>query len=153
MEPIGPAFQTFTDPGLYPEESFNLSGYRAVGRHVETRCGVSGFGSKCAELHALGVRGDLFERVLKLTGLTLPVAELVEVYRNHQPELAPFEDALAVLRLLQGKLPLGLLTDGFGAVQRRKVFALGLEGFFSAIVYSDDEGRKAWKPPPCPTSA
>ena len=75
------------DDTLYPEESFNLSGYRAVGRHVETRCGVSGFGSKCAELHALGVRGDLFERVLKLTGLTLPVAELVEVYRNHQPEL------------------------------------------------------------------
>jgi putative hydrolase of the HAD superfamily len=41
---------------------------------------------------------------------------------------------------------LGLLTDGYIDVQRRKVNALGIRHYFDTIIYSDEWGRDAWKP-------
>ncbi len=41
---------------------------------------------------------------------------------------------------------LALLTDGFLPAQRLKVEALGIEGDFECIVYTEELGRKFWKP-------
>jgi FMN phosphatase YigB (HAD superfamily) len=42
------------------------------------------------------------------------------------------------------------VSDGHLAVQERKLAALGLAGYFDAIVWSDEWGRGAWNPSPRP---
>jgi putative hydrolase of the HAD superfamily len=42
------------------------------------------------------------------------------------------------------------VTDGWLAVQRRKVEALGVEPLLDALVISDELGRDFWKPHPKP---
>jgi putative hydrolase of the HAD superfamily len=74
---------------------------------------------------------------------------LVSVYRSHNPDIRPFEDAVPVLEeLSRQKLGLGLVSDGYLETQRNKFDALGLAHFFqaNAVVFSDTWGRDAWKP-------
>jgi putative hydrolase of the HAD superfamily len=39
-----------------------------------------------------------------------------------------------------------LISDGFYDVQNRKLAALGIGGYFDAVVFSDRYGKEAWKP-------
>jgi len=145
-----PALVLDLDDTLYPEQSYNLSGFRAVGQYVAQRYNLTGFAEQCTDRYRAGARGNIFDQALQALGARLDVAELVAVYREHEPAIELFEDAVALLKRVCGKLPLALLTDGYAAVQRRKVAALGIEEHFDALVYSDDEGREAWKPSPRP---
>ena len=45
------------------------------------------------------------------------VSELVRVYREHVPRIQPFPTAPALLERLGGRYRLGLLSDGYEAVQ------------------------------------
>lgn len=45
---------------------------------------------------------------------------------------------------------LGLVSDGYLEVQRRKLAALGLSHFFTSVVFSDQFGREHWKPSTIP---
>ena len=137
------------DDTLYPERQFVLSGFRAVANWLEPRAGLPA--DQCfAELqllYASGVRGDTFDRWL--TGHGLPATwapDMVEVYREHDPLLDPFPGVTELLARLRVTCRLGLLSDGYLAVQRRKLAALGLADQFDAVVFSDAWGRAAWKP-------
>ncbi len=57
-----------------------------------------------------------------------------------------YEESAGVLRALQGKKPLGVITNGPGDGQREKLDVTGLTGYFDAIVPSGDVG--AGKPLP-----
>jgi putative hydrolase of the HAD superfamily len=43
---------------------------------------------------------------------------------------------------------LALLTDGFLPAQQLKVQALKIENYFKCIIYTEQLGRKCWKPSP-----
>lgn len=138
------------DDTLYPERAYNFSGFRAVDRYLEAQRGIVGFAECCIALYDAGGRGKIFDEALLRLAQTADVGELLAVYREHTPEITLFEDAQQLFARVRGKLPLALLTDGYAAVQRRKVAALGIEEYFAALVFSDDEGREAWKPSPLP---
>ncbi|WLT32816.1 HAD family hydrolase [Geothrix sp. PMB-07] len=138
------------DDTLYPESSYNISGFQAVGWHVSKYYGMKDFGTQCITLFNQGIRGDIFDRVLNANKMEIPVLDLINVYRSHSPAIALYNDARVVLTSLSRSVPLGLITDGYRMVQRRKVAALGIEPFFTAIVFSDDEGPDSWKPSPRP---
>ena len=138
------------DDTLYPERSYNISGFEAVGDHVAAAHGIVGFAVACTELFRAGARRDIFDRAARQLGAVLPVADLVDVYRAHAPSISLFDDARQALATCRDNGPLGLLTDGYAAVQRRKVAALGINNLFASIVYSDDHGRGAWKPSEVP---
>jgi putative hydrolase of the HAD superfamily len=138
------------DDTLYHERLYNVSGFRAVGAHLRSTAGVERFAETCVELFERGVRSDMFEHAAATLGVRVDVAELVQVYRGHRPELTLFPDARNALERTRGRYPLGLLTDGYAGVQRIKVAALGIEPFFESLVYSDDLGRSGWKPSPEP---
>lgn len=73
--------------------------------------------------------------------LNLPagdVPRMVRVFRWHNPKIETYLGVREALGKLRDRFQLGLLTDGCGLVQRRKVEALRLEGFFETILYSDD---------------
>jgi putative hydrolase of the HAD superfamily len=78
---------------------------------------------------------------------------MVEVYRLHEPQIAPYDGTPSLLDRLRVECVLGLVTDGFRSVQERKLDALRLGPYFQAVVFSDTLGRDAWKPSPRPFEA
>jgi putative hydrolase of the HAD superfamily len=95
----------------------------------------------------------IFDEALARMGVVDPalVAELVDRYHRHRPELAPYPDAPAVLgRLRERGLRLFLVTDGDSGTQRYKVEALGLRPCFDELVFTGDFPRTLQKPSPFP---
>lgn len=142
------------DDTLYPERDYVLSGFHAVANWSATQLGIpadEGF-AELTRLFEQGVRGDTFNRWLAMYGQssTERVAQLVRVYREHIPTIVPFPQVTTLLDSLRLHYRLGLVSDGYLDVQRRKLDALGLVDRFDAIVFSDEWGRAAWKPNPKP---
>ena len=138
------------DDTLYPERDFVLGGFQAAARWAEAHLGVPADDGRDElwRLYESGVRGDTFDRWLDARGIEAApvVPRLVDAYRRHEPRLAPFPEVEGVLTRLRTRLRLGLLSDGFLDVQRRKLDALGFARLFDAVVFSDEWGRQAWKP-------
>jgi len=143
------------DDTLYPERDFVLSGFTVVATWAERVLGIpadEGYGL-LARLFAEGVRGDTFNRWLAAWHVAQPerfLPEMVAVYREHEPQIRPFPEIPSLLQQLRATCRLGLVSDGYLDVQRRKLRALGLAGCFEAIVFSDEWGRAHWKPDPKP---
>ena len=137
------------DDTLYPERTYVLSGFQAVAVWGEEHLGIlasEGFATLW-RLFEDGVRGDTFNRWLAMHGKSDDVVpQLVTVYREHQPRIVPFPDVPATLARLQEHFPLGLLSDGYLEVQRRKLMALNIANLFNAVLFSDELGRRYWKP-------
>ena len=145
------------DDTLYPERHYVLSGMRAIAVWGEQQFGLS-CEQTFAELRRLfeqGVRGNTFDLWLESHDLEPAdwVRTMVQVYRQHDPQIAPNEEVPRLLDRLCSDHRLGLVTDGCLEVQQRKMAALGLEPYFQAIIYSDVLGRDAWKPSPRPFQA
>lgn len=138
------------DDTLYPEAQYVTSGLRAVAAWAQRAFDLPA-GRTFAELSWLQKRegsGSTFDEWLRRYRLEEPehVAAMVQVYREHTPDIALYPEADDLLDQLAGRCRLGLVTDGWLDVQRRKVAALGLEKRLDAIVYSDLWGRDYWKP-------
>ncbi len=76
------------------------------------------------------------------------IVEMVEVYRNHSPDIELPRDSREALTRLGKKYTLGLLTDGFLPAQKLKVKALAIEKYFKSLIYTEELGRDCWKPSP-----
>lgn len=138
------------DDTLYPEREYVMSGFRAVSRWAAQHIGLAsetGF-LELQSLYNDGLRGCTFDQWLTLRNIdgAFWVPKLVQVYREHEPEIKPFPEVTGLLSDLKSYCRLGLVSDGFLDVQRRKLKALRLAEWFDAIVFSDEWGRDAWKP-------
>lgn len=142
------------DDTLYDEIDYCRSGFRAVARFLgkvgPAACSDDVFA--CLWRHfTAGNRTRTFDAAMQELGLPCDegrIAQLVEVYRNHRPEIELPADSRTMLDALQGRYALALLTDGFLPAQRLKIAALGIESRFRAIVYTEELGRSFWKPSP-----
>jgi len=137
------------DDTLYRERDYVLSGFRAVGRFL----------GRPGQLWAwmwrrflAGRRTEMFDALSERFGLGLGpegIRRLVEVYRTHRPTIRPCRGVVGLLRTLRRRrLRCGLLSDGYLPAQRLKLSALGIEGCFDAILFTEALGREAWKPSP-----
>lgn len=138
------------DDTLYPERDYALSGLRAVATWAEEHLGIpadQGF-TELRRLFEDGVRGDTFDRWLESHGFQPDewVPRMVQVYREHVPHIQPYPEVSGLLQRLRPRYRLGLVSDGYAEVQKRKLAALGLTSCFDAFVFSDEWGREAWKP-------
>jgi len=142
------------DDTLYDETEYCRSGFSAVADFV---AGLAAGPTAKRTFTALwrqftaGNRTRTFNTAIDELGIDYDdklIGELVEVYRNHVPEITLPTDSRDVLCQLSEKYTLGLLTDGFLPAQRLKVAALGIEKYFKAIVYTEELGRQFWKPSP-----
>jgi putative hydrolase of the HAD superfamily len=137
------------DDTLYPERDYVLSGFRAVAVWAASRFSEPVERCFCAfkELSASGPRGYIFNRWLDSRGApTELVPEMVRVYREHEPVIKPFPGISDLLDSLAQKCALGLISDGFLDVQRIKLRALGIEQYFSSVIFTDQLGVDSWKP-------
>lgn len=141
------------DDTLYPERDYVLGGFRSAAAWMEEQVGLpreEGFAA-LSKLFTEGVRGRIFDEWLQAADLPLDwVPSLVSIYRDHRPELRPFDGVVELLRSLKNRCSIGLVSDGHLAVQRRKFAALRLDEFFQAVVFSDEWGADAWKPSEVP---
>lgn len=138
------------DDTLYPEKEFVLSGFRAVAAWAELNLGIdSNLGERqLISYYENGIRGDTFNRWLASHNLLSDdlVKEMIKIYREHIPSISPFPEVKEVLGELKKKFLLGIVSDGYIEVQRKKLNALEIENFFDAVVFSDEWGKKNWKP-------
>ncbi|CAK8717198.1 HAD family hydrolase [Candidatus Electrothrix gigas] len=138
------------DDTLYPERQYVLSGFQAVAEWAEQQLGISqqdAFG-RLNSLFEQGVRNNTFNLFLEENDLNDDnlIAEMIEVYRCHHPSLTPFPEVPELLKYLSKKYLLGLISDGYLEVQRKKWNALRLSADFQAVIFSDQWGREFWKP-------
>ncbi|MHC4718683.1 MAG: HAD family hydrolase [Planctomycetota bacterium] len=137
------------DDTLYRERDYVRSGYRAVDRRL-------GGGGRYARWmwrrFQAGRSRYTFDALGRRFGLGLSgsdVAGLVDVYRSHVPAIRPCRGVVELLRALRRRrIKLGLLSDGSLPAQRLKLDALGLQGLFDAVLFTESIGRRAWKPSP-----
>ncbi len=142
------------DGTLYDEIDYCRSGFAAVAKHLADLPGsppTDRIFTTLWEQFSADNRTRTFDAALDK--LAIPsdnrlVRRLVDVYRNHVPAITLPEDSRAVLDELRTKYRLALLTDGFLPAQQLKVRALGIEGYFASIVYTEQLGRECWKPSP-----
>jgi putative hydrolase of the HAD superfamily len=140
------------DDTLYPERDYIDSGFKAVCKWASANIGIpedQGF-NELKTLFEDGSRLDTFGAWLRLRQIHDPgiVPDLVQIYRDHTPEIQPFEGVREMLSTLSDRFQLGLLSDGSVERQTRKLVTLGLESYFQAIVFSDEWGKALWKPNP-----
>ncbi len=139
-----PALLIDMDDTLYPEISYVASGFQAVAAAVAARGGGEPADYAAFMLQALRTegRGKIFDGLLAHFSILrdcVAVAELVEIYRSHNPAIELFPGVEAALKDLQSAYRLAIVTDGLAAMQRQKVTALGLANIVDCIVYCWDE--------------
>ncbi len=142
------------DDTLFPEREFVVGGFLAAGEWLKRKHGVLGFAARATQLLESGRRGKIFDEALRDLGVAAEsslVEELVRVYREHRPVLVLFPDARELLDWAATRFNVALLTDGFEAVQRNKIHALGLEERIGLRILSDAlGGLEFWKPSTAP---
>ena len=139
------------DDTLYLERDFVRSGFRAADRWLQDTSGVNGLFEHCQKLFDAGVRKNIFDRALPALGLTgAPelVAQLVEVYRNHEPEITLTDDVVRYFGRRPPGLRFGLITDGPEATQMAKIRALNLDKVMQKIVCTGAWADGLGKPHP-----
>ena len=94
-------------------------------------------------------RAEFYDRAEAEFGLVFgSAATLAEDFECHFPEeCVPMPNVHETLEALRGlQLELGLITNGRGLIQRRKLRGLGLESYFDVLVISEEFGCR--KPDP-----
>jgi putative hydrolase of the HAD superfamily len=138
------------DDTLYPERQYVHSGYRAIEAHLHSRLGMEGhFADWLWARFEAGQASGAFDAMSDAFALDLSaeqIGQLVEVYRHHRPRLKAYEGVTPMLESLARFRPLGLVSDGFLPAQSLKLDAVGLRGFFQAVVFTEAMGREFWKP-------
>lgn len=140
------------DDTLYPEHEYVISGFKAVDTFLMGKK-IRGFYSLATNFFKNGNRGRIFNEVLDTLNISYEeqdITELINIYRNHFPEINLFEDARRLIEDLSSEYPLGLITDGYVNAQRNKVKALKIQENFKKIVLTDELGRAHWKPSSLP---
>lgn len=141
------------DDTLYDEIDYYKSGFAAAAQTIADDFGLSSRGvfEILWEIFNSGNYKTAFNVAAEKLGIVLDAAyikKLVEVFRNHKPDIRLPSESRTVLENLKGRYKLGLITDGYLPAQEYKVKALGLEKFFNYIVYTEKLGREHWKPSP-----
>lgn len=138
------------DDTLCPERPFVLARLAAVARRLAERYGPRlDWQAALVAAYEADLRTRVFDRVLEQAGLApdpATISDLVGAYRDGPVEVALYPDAEPALEFWSRRLPLALVTDGYGPTQRAKVAALGIGRYFRQIVFTADLGPQGVKP-------
>ena len=140
------------DDTLYLERSYARSGFTAVGAWACNRLGRETLGDICWARFEAGSRGRIFNEALealKLEATPELIAEAVQVYREHEPNILLLPDAdRAVQALRTAGIAMAAITDGPTSSQHAKVKALGVHSFADPVLVTGDYGPGFGKPHP-----
>ncbi len=145
------------DDTLISEDEYIRSGYRAVSMFLKDMYGWDER-MTARQLYDLYLENpkNVFNRLLEAHDIRYKeneILELVEVYREHTPDVHFYPDVRPALASLKNRgIKLGLLSDGYAVTQRKKLTVLNVNGrkVFDKIIITDELGRDYWKPDPRP---
>ena len=154
--PVPDAVLFDLDDTLYPEHAFVDGGFQAVGQLLAGPSGRSAawLVERLWALHHRDGRGRLFDALIAELALDdmdgALAAACVLAYRTHVVRLEPFPGVTELLDDLRRRgVRTGVVSDGYGAVQARKLAGLGeIATRLDVVVLTDDLGPGHGKPSP-----
>ena len=145
------------DDTLYKEIEFLKSAYREIAAYAAQMCTGTSVPVQVLEVKAFEAMleayhsgRNAFETLNAFLGLELPVAELLQMYREHVPQISLEEDVRYTLDSLKtdGVL-MGIVSDGRELTQWNKVRALGLTEWMDESCIIINSSQECFKPNPC----
>lgn len=125
------------DDTLYKEIDFLKSAFRQIADVIGIT-GVYDFMLKCYRDGE-----NAFKMVIQRYNLSYTVDQLLDIYRNHKPDITLDLSIVATLDELKSRgWTMGLMTDGRSVTQRNKIYALGLSEWIepNCILISEEFG-------------
>lgn len=126
------------DDTLYNEIDFLRSAYNEISKELEPNNWEQLF----TQLFSLYRNNqDVFEFIC--SSYDIDKTELIQRYRNHIPNIEPFNGVLDTLQKIKDhKGKLAIITDGRAVTQRNKLKKLGLLPYLDFIVISEEIGSE-----------
>ncbi len=126
------------DDTLYNELEFLKSAYRHIAKYLETE----NWKPLYSTMFSL-YRADENVFTFLAEKYSIEVKTLIDIYRNHIPEIKLFDGALEVMKSIKAnKGNLGIITDGRVKTQSTKLKSLGITKLFDKIIISDAIGTE-----------
>ena len=125
------------DDPLYKEIDYLKSAYKEIAETV----GHPEAADQLLDWYQSGE--NAFKKLIDTYGLTVSIADLLKIYREHYPNIH-LDDGVKefLISLKEDGAKLGLISDGRSLTQRNKIKALGLEGFFDIEIISEEFGSE-----------
>ena len=130
------------DDTLYPEKAYVKSGYKAVADYL-------GHPEYADKLYGYFEEGkNAFDELLSEIGKEDELAKVIEIYREHKPEISLYPEMEKLIDALKAKgIKVGIITDGRPNGQRNKIAALGLDKKADEIIITDELGGIQFRKP------
>ena len=114
------------DDTLYKEIDFLKSAYREIANFFCDQYGIYGLWGEMLRYYGEGK--DVFQELINLYNRDVTKDFLIEMYRNHMPEINLDDETKCVLDYIKANptCSIGLITDGREVTQTNKIDALGL---------------------------
>lgn len=128
------------DDTLYKEIDFLKSAYKKIANFIDA--------GKAKDIYTFMMRvyhnrGDAFGEIIKKYQPNASKKELLDMYRNHFPDIRLDKSTEEFIRTLKKNgSKIGLITDGRSNTQRNKLKALGIEGIFEEVLISEEFGSE-----------
>lgn len=126
------------DDTLYNELDYLKSAYKELAEKLEPDSSYRLFSDLFSRYRN---QENVFEYVSEKYGMA--ITELLDFYRNHLPNITPFDgvfDLLTAIKSKKGKL--GIITDGRSITQRNKIKALKIDSLIDFVVISGEIGTE-----------
>lgn len=136
------------DDTLYKEIDFLKSAFREITEYalsISANLNMSADDLYEGMLDAYFSKKDAFDYLVASVGIDLGKQTLLNLYRNHVPQIALSEGAFKLLTVLKNRgYEVGVITDGRSVQQRNKIKALGLDKIVSEknLVISEEFGSE-----------
>lgn len=129
------------DDTLYSEKEYVRSGYRAVSDYLG-----GGYEDELWKFFEIGT--PAIDELLKELGRETEKQYILDIYRNHKPEIHLYPGVIEMIKELKEKdYKVGIITDGRPKGQRNKIKALGLKELIDDIVITDELGGVQFRKP------
>ena len=141
------------DDTLISEAEYVKSGYKVVAKHLEDKFGIDSNDAfnklfnyfKNKEKNTFNKLSDEYN----ISYSNEDISELVNVYRNHKPDIKFFDDVEPFLNELKKRnIHTGIISDGYANSQKMKLDSLNAYEKFDYIILTDELGSEFWKPNP-----
>lgn len=135
------------DDTLYNEETYVLSGFKAVSNFLTTTYKLSDTSNDMFNYMKENGRGKVFDYILHKHDLytkTL-IRKCISIYRLHRPNIELSSEAKDCLERFE-KYKKYIVTDGNKIVQKNKIEALNLKKYIAKSYITYQYGKKYSKP-------
>lgn len=139
------------DDTLISEKEYIKSGFKTVSNYFAKQYTldekkVNNIICKLFEENTKNVFNRLYENY-KIEYNEKDIRRLVNLYREHTPNITLLKDAEELLNvLMKNNIKVGVITDGYKETQRKKIEVLNLNEVVEKIIITDELGREFWKP-------